>query len=480
MVNRREFAIGATALLATPFILTSGLRSATPKVRRDVMDLPDSDPFFAKYAQAVEAMHADTAGRNWLTQAKIHADQCRHGGIQFLHWHRHYLVFFERICGVLIGDPDFALPYWNWTKNTGKMPDPFYDLPSLNVETWNDPGQYVGAMWGPVDTVAGRGLARGQGLQSDPIRGGSFTQQTINNIRNLTDAGLFRRRLEGSPHNDGHVVSGALPGATGHIGSGLSPLDPVFWLHHCMVDRLWAEWQSLGNVTPDPGASYTGFFDGDGSPVDTDTAAAMDTLPLGYTYDILTQAPRAQPGGDLLDLLSSDQLEQGMVEGQPAVVGAGATDETTIPEVETPIPVSVPGLASELQRIRVFRQSRGPENSGFGIEGRRLFANFSSVMAPEAPSDILVNVFVNCPYLSPNTPFNDPHYAGTFSFFGRMAGMDHGTEITIDVTEPVRTLFNEGRLEGDQFTVQLMAVPAVPGGESSAKFSAGEVSIVSA
>jgi hypothetical protein len=24
-----------------------------------------------------------------------------------------------------------------------------------------------------------------------------------------------------------------------------SPNDPVFWLHHCNIDRLWAEWQAM-------------------------------------------------------------------------------------------------------------------------------------------------------------------------------------------------------------------------------------------
>jgi len=27
----------------------------------------------------------------------------------------------------------------------------------------------------------------------------------------------------------------------------MSPGDPVFFLNHCNVDRLWAEWQNLNN-----------------------------------------------------------------------------------------------------------------------------------------------------------------------------------------------------------------------------------------
>jgi tyrosinase len=27
------------------------------------------------------------------------------------------------------------------------------------------------------------------------------------------------------------------------MATGVSPNDPVFWLHHAYVDKLWAEWQ---------------------------------------------------------------------------------------------------------------------------------------------------------------------------------------------------------------------------------------------
>ena len=41
-----------------------------------------------------------------------------HGGWWFLAWHRAYLYFHEQILGTLIGDPTFALPYWDWDSCT--------------------------------------------------------------------------------------------------------------------------------------------------------------------------------------------------------------------------------------------------------------------------------------------------------------------------------------------------------------------------
>ena len=53
----------------------------------------------------------------------------------------------------------------------------------------------------------------------------------------------FRNHLEGwrgvNLHNRVHVWVG------GQMGTGVSPNDPVFWLHHAFIDKLWADWQRL-------------------------------------------------------------------------------------------------------------------------------------------------------------------------------------------------------------------------------------------
>lgn len=483
MLSRREFVAGTGASLSAPFLLKARASAQTLRMRRDVMEMADDDPFFSNYAKAVRAMHAlpETDGRNWRRQAKIHADFCHHGSIEFLHWHRHYITFFERICSELSGDPEFTLPYWNWSKRSGRIPAPFFNLADLNVESWNDPGVYSSSNWGPVNSIARRGLDETHGLLDDPVRGGPFTTDTIDGIKRLTAANLFQRRLEGSPHNSGHVISGALPsGETGHIGDGLSPLDPIFWLHHCMVDRIWAEWQKAGNQTPDPKNDYKeNFFDASGAPALAGTTSAMQISALGYTYDVLEQTnpPVAAPLANVFDAIAPDALQRGLDASEPRSLGASEADERSTVMIETPIDVSVPGLAAELQASRVFRQSTVSAQRGFDVEGRRFLASFTGVTPPEGQSDIVVNVFVNCPYLSPATSYTDPHYAGTFSFFGRT--QHHGGDFLIDITQPVRRLAREGRISEDKLRVQLMPLPAAAGAKSESTFQAGKVDILS-
>jgi hypothetical protein len=40
---------------------------------------------------------------------------CQHASFFFLSWHRMYIYFFERILRAASGDPNLALPYWNYS-----------------------------------------------------------------------------------------------------------------------------------------------------------------------------------------------------------------------------------------------------------------------------------------------------------------------------------------------------------------------------
>ncbi|MFN0125291.1 MAG: tyrosinase family protein [Verrucomicrobiales bacterium] len=60
----------------------------------------------------------------------------------------------------------------------------------------------------------------------------------------------FQTTLEGGPHNSGHRAVG------GTMASASSPADPIFWMHHANIDRLWAIWQAQ-HPTKKPGNPTT-------------------------------------------------------------------------------------------------------------------------------------------------------------------------------------------------------------------------------
>jgi hypothetical protein len=55
----------------------------------------------------------------------------------------------------------------------------------------------------------------------------------------------FRRLLEATPHAIVHVAIG---GVDGDLTSMQSPNDPIFWLHHSFIDKIWYDWQVLSNT----------------------------------------------------------------------------------------------------------------------------------------------------------------------------------------------------------------------------------------
>lgn len=46
---------------------------------------------------------------------------------------------------------------------------------------------------------------------------------------------------KGGLHGSGHFTIGGDPGNDGYVSAG----DPIFYLHHGAVDRLWTVWQGL-------------------------------------------------------------------------------------------------------------------------------------------------------------------------------------------------------------------------------------------
>jgi tyrosinase len=118
----------------------------------------------------------------------------------------------------------------------------------------------------------------------------------------------FRNRLEGwSPnppilHNQVHVWIG------GTMGTSSSPNDPVFFLHHCNEDRLWAEWQdadsSHGYLPLEPLENRPGHGINENLAIfsnDSTVRSVLEYRSLGYEYDTSVAAP-AEPAVPLGDI----------------------------------------------------------------------------------------------------------------------------------------------------------------------------------
>jgi hypothetical protein len=196
---------------------------------------------------ALQALHTDGS---YQRLAAIHADMSHNmhsmgnpaGTQRFLPWHRIYTLQLENL--LRAKNPALTIPYWNYAVDRAR-PD----------WVWKPPGV--------VRRVAG---ANGGALPS---------QSTVNNlINNVATYTPFTRGIEFDAHNQVHNW------CNGTITSpSTAPRDPIFWLLHSNVDRMWDLWQARRTGVPS--------LSGANAIMDpwTQTAtAANSALALGYSY----------------------------------------------------------------------------------------------------------------------------------------------------------------------------------------------------
>ena len=194
----------------------------------------------------------------------------------FLPWHRLFLHEFEGVIREVLHDEDFTLPYWNPV--TGNPAD--LVVPAV----FRQPGTtlYDGTRWPwvnggePLDT-----LWKGW-LSLDCLNEKFYIDSPTGNLG-------FNPRLDQNPHFFTHIALGGDMADFATVGS-----DPLFYLHHCNLDRIWESWNRLGNKNPtDPKYLKRKFAFGDrtGRRVDLPVSAADRVAQLAYEYDAYEKPP---------------------------------------------------------------------------------------------------------------------------------------------------------------------------------------------
>ena len=307
--------------LPSPFKFIDFKDFATPngtlRVRRPA-HLVD-DELIAKFEKGIALMKALPADdpRNFIQQAKVHCAYCNGGFPQhppfqdlkidvhrswlFFPFHRWYIYFFERILGHLIGDPTFALPYWNWDSVEG-MQIPLY-FTYTNSSLYHklrhyqhmpphlvDLNYYVGAETQPRDQQISFNLAF------------MYKQMVLANTKELFMGSPYRLgdkaqpglgSVELAPHNTVHKWTGA-DDTPNHEDMGTfytAARDPIFYSHHSNLDRLWEVWKKLDggrrgyNDEPDWLDAEFYFYDENVNLVRVKIRDCIDTKNLGYVFE---------------------------------------------------------------------------------------------------------------------------------------------------------------------------------------------------
>lgn len=401
---------------------------------------------------------APTDPRNWFRNAFVHTLDCPHMNWWFFVWHRGYLGWFEQTVRDMSGNPQFAFPYWDWSATGGTTPgycipeqmlsgvltpideayntyissfDTFYDYLNPAMEAyWKTLSDKqlaaleirkmakLDSVWAQAKATMFQVTDKARYLRTgnsclDANTQGAVSEQTVDDglsapsfaefnsgpCKQHSETGSTYGVLESQPHNLTHNNIGGyqqVPNEdVGFMADNLSPVDPIFFLHHSNMDRLWDVWtrkqQSCKLPTlPDDAAwgaeQFMFYVNSQGQPVtQTDAGSYTDMAQFGYVYqpgtgeNMIGQCPT--------QLLASQRHNvTGTVKGgvatlavAPAVLSA-SRGHPTIAKVRIPYPATK--------------------------DSPRIFS-----------------VLVNAPpgYSDPSP--GGPYYAGTVSFFGFMPGM---------------------------------------------------------
>ncbi len=261
-----------------------------------------------RYRKAVRSIQAINDSRGYNHVAGLHGapgGHCWHGqrdvgllsGVRlFLPWHRAYLYSYEqRLQDV---DDGVTVPWWDWRSGSSRsdgLPDAFADERVGGAPN----ALYDARVWVPSAGIDHR--TQRFPRAPDELPDEDAVDRLIRDFDDWSDfqdqlegihgqihgwAGGYKRDAEGWPidENDQRIED---PNANrdrvifGDMGSVVTAaFDPIFWSHHCMVDRIWALWQQTHGNSGIP----NNWLNVSLEPFGLKVSEVLDIQELGYEY----------------------------------------------------------------------------------------------------------------------------------------------------------------------------------------------------
>lgn len=434
-------------------------------VRRNIYSLQSNSVDLLAYRKGVASMKALPATNplSWQFQANIHGttdtgplvtnwNKCQHQSFFFTSWHRMYVYYFERIVRAQAGDTNFALPYWNYEIATQRALPSAFRIPAHNLnplyESRRNSSINSGSSLTPSVTSAAVALSSIPFIgsyTSDPKCFGGVAIPAPRQFNN----GNFTGQLELQPHN---VIHGTIGGLMGNpLTAGR---DPIFWLHHANIDRLWVQWlsQGGGRVNPTTDAwmktRFT-FYDFDGKQVVLTASQILDTgKQLNYIYDMAA-------GGPNIAIMAEPKAAAAPNANRP-LVHLTSSREKGLLLGNRPVTATLP-LTSEVKTnlLKIFEAP---------VRDQKVLLSLEGISFKRSPG-VVFEVYLNIPTNEIGLASSSNHLVGNLSFFGFRPEGESGdarpsdNSQVFDATLVVSSLKSKGLWKDDT-----MQVTFVPGG----------------
>lgn len=482
--SRRTFLKQTAATTVLPLIsnMTTGCTYMFPRVRYNVLSA-QGQAMIRKYARAVQIMKSKPARdpSSWIFWWYIHAipmpksaaiqqvfgagsspasdlaqkawwtcqaHQSGQNTDNFLPWHRMFVYFFELQIRAVLHDDTFTLPYWNLSpgspsSRSGVMPEAFRSpndplLASLYVQDRSS-GVNDGV---PID-IQHPGILSAASSMAETIYSPSSPKA---GFCNTLDFGL---------HSATHILVGTLTNM-GYIPA--SAQDPVFWMLHCDVDRIWASWNRAGYANPSDLEFLTRVFwfpGPNGEAVSIRFGDVMSITQLNYTYQEFEPAPvEDQPALSQLSHGRSPR-ERTPAPEQP-VRSTLAASETAVSLGSTVTKVQIKGTTEISNRL-----SDSPPAEPPGQYHDEYYLVFRDLQVNAQPG-VIYTIYLNSPEDASGGSLH-AHKVGYLNFFPAMPGMAMGEAdrfVSYDISELVNRLGVSASDTGVSLTIVSSGDPA--------------------
>ncbi len=441
-------------------------------VRQDVYTLQPEGapvhPIIAAYAVAVRELKRNAGAQQlrWSHHTQVHGmfpdpndglrNTCQHFCWYFLPWHRMYLHAFESICRSIIVESDevddetkatWALPYWDYDRDDARVLPPAFRSPTLDgvpnplfdaardlginspVRFRGEPTPRLARLQPAQTTAAGWFFATPYSSAFDPAFGGTET-----GFNHAGAPNAIPGPLEITPHGSVHVFVGGPTGKMSDFNQAAG--DPIFWLHHANLDRLWEVWRTTTGIGLDPtGGNFVDrsfdFLDAAGARIQPTCGSVLNLANLGYGYADTSIPASAGAGGPMDDPTRGPERPRDRRPPQRV----GAADE----------PVRLTGDVAEVAF---------PTDAPTTRAAQRFLVSVEHIRADRLPSAEW-GVF-----LQPTS--GEPELVGTLPLFGlREANepdAEHELSYMFDITALVQRLDAEDRWDPERFRATLAPV----------------------
>ncbi|MDB5600011.1 MAG: hypothetical protein JWN71_2055 [Xanthobacteraceae bacterium] len=332
----------------------------------------------------------------------------------FLPWHRYFVYFFEEVIRGVLNDTTFTLPYWDYL--SGNVSDlsipPEFRVPQSplfrpNRNPWVNAGQRID--------------------QQNP---GSINLNAFKETTYINGSIGFCPILDNNPHGQVH---GAVGNSTNMGQVPTAGGDPIFWLHHCNIDRLWESWNRLpGRINPPwPDRSFP-FADGNGKAISVKTAGANRVALLKYQYDkyyqpkVVPKIPVANP-----NLLAMSVATTRLAAPEPVKLDSDIVRVALSPGTST---LATPQAPKNLLALSAVQ--------------RQQYLILGGIQTHDETASTY-NVYLDLPEGAATPGPGDPHYVGTLNLFNAAGHEGHTTnshDTAFNVTDQVKALQAAGKL----------------------------------